>query len=561
MGTRIPLTAAFCIASAACNGTIREPSFSGTGSVQQDETDRPRPVDPDQTVDPDQPTDPGPGGELPAFRALEPLVRRLTVGEYAKTVEDVIGLSLTEAQVALLPVDRPLEGFVNIASGQTVLPEHALAYAELAEAISSTDEAGVFLASHTDCPDDTDACAAALVESSGLRLFRRPLTADDSRPYVLLYRAVRAEAADHEEAARATLEAMLQAPEFLYLLEGEDAVQVGSYELASRLAYGLWGTAPEPWLLDAAARGDLETPAGLRAAVDRLLDDDARVGRVLNRFIVDWGRMASIPNEDGLKDDLIAGAERFYRGELLAGAELFGLFTRRKAALTEDLARAYGVADPGAEFQTYDVQDLPGRGGLLAQPGVVAGMTNADGGAIVARGLFMQKQLFCSETPDPPASLQEQIDEFVEEQPENASDRQIAEVRLTRNQCAACHKQFDPLAYGFEHLDYRGAYREQDVHGNAVRIDGWIPAALTADRKDYAYQTYEAYMQALAVNDRVRSCFVQRQLEYFLGHRLESEHARAVADVRDAVETGPGRYEDLVRAIVAHDVFRTRKIP
>ena len=45
------------------------------------------------------------------------------------------------------------------------------------------------------------------------------------------------------------------------------------YEIASRLSYLLWDTMPDEALFDAAAKGELRTPAGREAAARRLLDD------------------------------------------------------------------------------------------------------------------------------------------------------------------------------------------------------------------------------------------------------------------------------------------------
>lgn len=80
-------------------------------------------------------------------------------------------------------------------------------------------------------------------------------------------------------------------------------------------------------------------------------------------------------------------------------------------------------------------------------------------------------QLFCETPPQFAASLQDAIDEFIEEQPADASDREIADVRLTRGECASCHSMFDPLAYGFEQFDYLEA-NGKPVLENATIVIG-----------------------------------------------------------------------------------------
>ncbi|MEO1336346.1 MAG: DUF1588 domain-containing protein, partial [Myxococcota bacterium] len=267
-------------------------------------------------------------------------------------------------------------------------------------------------------------------------------------------------------------------------------------------------------------------------------------------------RLASLPDTDGLRAELIDSAQAFYASHMAEGQPLFDVLTAPRAYLTPTLAEGWRLPSNGAGIQVYDTSGQEGRLGLLAQPGVVSGMTNADGGAIVARGLFLQAQLFCSDPPDQPTSLQDLIDEFVAEQPPNISDRQIADIRLERSACGACHQVFDPLAFGFEHFDFRGRYRTEDEHGNAIRTDGWIPGLLIGI-EDQPYQRFEPYMKRLAEMTVVRRCLVQRQLEYLIGRRLDKAQEAAVRELTATLEASAGRFDDLLLAAVAHPLFRT----
>ena len=509
--------------------------------------------------DPDDPRrDPLPGESAP----LDPLVRRLTTDELVNTVRDVIGVELSADEIALLPVDRPLEGFVNIASGQTVLPEHVLAYSRLAEAIVANPAFDAFLDRHASCRDRS--CADELVANAGAVLFRRPLDTEERSDFGALFDAVDAEGVSFEQSAEAVIRAMLQSPQFLYLLQdetvGDETRVLGGYEMASRLSYALWASAPDRDLYDAAAAGELDEAEGVREQVRRMLADSERIDGVARRFMLDWGRLASLPDDDGLRAELVQTATAYYAAQVAEGADLFDLFDDGKAFLTPALAERYGVEPAGEGVREYDVRGLVGRGGLLTQPGIVAGMTNSDGGEIVARGLFLQSQLFCGETPDPPASLQDEIDEFIAEQPADASARQIAETRLMRRECGACHSQFDPLAYGFEHLDFRGAFRTEDEFGNAVTVDGWIPGRHTDSGDDEPYVDFGQYMDRLADNARVRECLTRRQAEYAIGSTLgELQHAQVVEIAEQVAERG-GDFTALIEAIATHDLFRTTRV-
>ena len=492
------------------------------------------------------------------FSPVAPVVRRLTHAELVFTLEDLLGEALPADAVATLP-EVQAEGFETVATGQSVSEEQVFAFQALARAAVTTD-GFARLASGAGCTDTGMSCGVAVADALALPLFRRPLDDRERALFSNLFRVV-AEEADLERpfarAAEAVGEAMLQSPPFLYLLEDERSGQpLRGYAMAARLSYLVWKSGPDDALLAAAAAGELDAPAGVLAALERMLDDP-RTSRVHERFLVDWARLAKIPDDDGLKGELLAGAAAFYAAHASADDDLLRMIDDPSAMLTPALAEAYGLEASGDGMQRYDLTDVPGRGGLLAQPGVIAGMTNADGGAIVARGLFLQRQLFCGEAPDPPDTLQDAIDAFVEELPEDATYREIAEVRLARPECGACHADFDPIAYGFEAFDFRGGHRTLDTNGEPVRVDGWIPQALAG--RPIPFGDYDELVQSLARSPRVRRCLTRRILEHALGATLGEAQDRAVAEITDAAEASGGSWRAIVRALVVHDLFRTRE--
>ncbi|MFK8002708.1 MAG: DUF1592 domain-containing protein [Polyangiales bacterium] len=496
------------------------------------------------------------------FEPLSPVVRRLTRDEYAQTLADVVGVTLTGTQLASIPEDRPLEGFAHIASAQTVLPEHVLAYNDLARVATSDAAFPAFVARHSECTETTTACGSAFILQAGGALFRRPMAAEDAMPFETLFAAMLAEEADYSEAVAAVTQAMLQSPGFIYLLQrereptsssaDEDVRIIGGYEMASKLSYFLWGAPPDEELYEAAASGRLDTADGVEAEAMRMLGESARVRRSVARYLIDWARLESLPDEDGLKDDLIASAVEYYVDRVENDANLFSLFSDQDVFLTPRLAEAYGE---DASDGVLVVQREEG-GGILGQPGVVAGMTNADGGEIVARGLFLLSQLFCGNPPNFPVELQGAIDEFVAGQPEDASDRDIAEARLERSECGNCHRSFDPLAYAFERFDHRGLPRTEDEHGNALRVDGWIPQGLHSESGEQTYDGFASYMLLLNGNSRIRACLAQKQVEFAIASRVGLEQQGAVTDLVAAV-TDSSTHRAMVRTLVRHDVFRT----
>ncbi|MEZ4466665.1 MAG: DUF1595 domain-containing protein [bacterium] len=133
--------------------------------------------------------------------------------------------------------------------------------------------------------------------AQGRRLFRRPLTQEEAARYRALAEAAQAEGESPDDVARLVLAALLQSPHFLYRTElgrrdGEVFVLTG-YELATALAYLIWGSAPDDALLDAAGLGELDDADGRAASVERLLADPAPRPPSRASSATGWGWSAS----------------------------------------------------------------------------------------------------------------------------------------------------------------------------------------------------------------------------------------------------------------------------
>ncbi|MEQ2006951.1 MAG: DUF1592 domain-containing protein, partial [Limisphaerales bacterium] len=123
------------------------------------------------------------------------------------------------------------------------------------------------------------------------RAWRRPLTSADRDELRALYRKLRTQELPHDAAIRMTLARVFVAPGFLYKFEqpapGKAQSPVSDTELATRLSYFLWSSAPDAELAALAAAGKLRNPAVLAAQTRRMLAD-ARVRRLAVEFGAQW---------------------------------------------------------------------------------------------------------------------------------------------------------------------------------------------------------------------------------------------------------------------------------
>ena len=81
---------------------------------------------------------------------------------------------------------------------------------------------------------------------------------------------------------------VLTSPQFLFLIEnsaGPESEHLDDYELASKLSYFLWNTAPDRQLLDLAAKNGLR--GALDGEVERMIRD-ARFGLSIQEFASQW---------------------------------------------------------------------------------------------------------------------------------------------------------------------------------------------------------------------------------------------------------------------------------
>lgn len=498
------------------------------------------------------------------------LARRLTREQYAFVVKDVLGVSLDPKQLEALPAEPLLDGFSGLAANLTVFSAHAQGYWDLADVvvrgISNFDG---LVAKHTTCTKTTDACRQAFVSALGRRLFRRPLDAREIEVFSTLFAKLNDLGESFSAGAQAVLSAMLQAPSFLYRMERTGPTPqapASGHEIANRLSFLLWSSAPNDALLDAADSGALNDGDGIVAfASEMLLDEKAR--RSSERFARDFLRLDTLLDPgvqregltEGLRAELASAAVAFYQDHVWQRKQpLKTLFTSGASFLSPTMAAWYGLTPNGTGIKAYELTNTVGAAGWLSQPGAMAGTADRDAGGMVARGLYMERNVFCGEpTPPPPADIDLEANST---HLGDASERAYSEDRLSRPSCGACHARFEPLAYAFERFDGLGRHRTKDKNGNELRQDGWIPEDF--DEAKPAYNNLEAYGDLLENNANVQRCLTQKQLEFALGESLGggegSIEAAFVNDIHKRFAMSEGRYSDFVMAFIAHPAFRAQ---
>jgi hypothetical protein len=509
------------------------------------------------------------GGSTPAAIVARPgLSARLSKVEYENSIADVLGVSLTSADLDSaaggIPDDTGDGVFKHLSDKQTSVEQHPLAYAQVAERVAARLDVTALAKRLGVCTAATADCRQAMVAALGLRLYRRPLTQREVDAMMAVFSAAVAEQLDYAGGVRWTLQAMLQSPPFLFHIDDEKAGMVGQarplgpYELAARLSSFIWVSVPDDALLARAADGSLVEPDVLQQEITRMLADTKAL-RFTQAFIVDFSR-ARFASFDGATDEDRAALNEsiiatFQDHLWTQRGSIADLFVMKRFIVNARVAQLLGVSMSGTGLQPVDVGSLPERVGLMSHPGVIAGMGDRAVGSFVNRGKYMMERLLCKNPIAVPASVRAEIENF------NATTAGMNEVersalRRMRAECWGCHTQFEPFAFGFARFDGAGRYvGEKDADGKPLPLDGWVPTSSEANSPHYS--NFATYMQILATNSVVQTCMTEHFIEFATARPSDlvarAEAARVGKQYIDAGSTLPA----MVAAVAASPLFQT----
>jgi hypothetical protein len=487
----------------------------------------------------------------------------LTRWEYVASVREALGVDVS-AEAAALPQELRTEGFYNTAKDLRPTLERVTLWSELAaRVVAKIANLGELVGRYTSCRVFGDECETQLIGRLGRRLGRRPLRAEEIAGFRPVFAAARSCGRDFDQGARAVLEALLQSPQFLYRTERQRVTAGGTFaaldghEIAARISYLVTGGPPDDTLAAAADRGELESPDRRAEHVRRLAAGKAAVVAGL-RFANDWLTLDELDGtmrdsrrfpawNEALRADIKQESLRMIEDVLFTrGRPLAALLTTEETVATPALAALYGLPSRGAGWQRYDLGKVVERKGLLTTAGVLMRSGGGDA-AVVARSLFVFRDVLCRDVGSPPAG----IDTAAPAALAGGSRRALAEHRTNDPVCGGCHRQFEPLAFGFEPYDAIGAYRRTDDNGHVTRTDGAIPGPGPAQ----AYANIDEYMDLLARHPDAHRCLVSKPYQFAIGRAIEEADACTIEDLGRALNRTDGSYRELLVALVRHPTF------
>lgn len=502
-------------------------------------------------------------------------IHRLNSTEYNATVRDVLRTTLEPAGGNWRGGE--LGGFDNVASVLGVDEAQYERYFEAAQTLAAEVMANdAQRARFVPCALAETACVQSSIEAAGLRLLRRPLETAELDTYRRVYDTARELGDDEYAAFTLILRAFLSSAEFLYRIELDprpDSTEphpVGPFELASRLSYFLWSSAPDEELLRAAADGSLTWPSAPGAVVDRMLDDP-RSERFVENFAGQWlgaRHVLSHPTSPRFYQwtkavALAAGREMIlYFSDFLRSGRSFFEFPRADINYADgSLALFYGIptdlrdSGPLQRFEFHDDR----RAGFFGLAGFLALSSFDRRTSPSKRGYWIATTILCIEPLSPPPG----VPELDGEGDDDTSTLNVRE-RLARHRedpaCAGCHELFDPYGLALEDYDAVGLYRSTYEDGTPVDTTTTLPPS-DAFPSGLPVGGLEELSEAISNDPRLARCLAEKLFTYGLGRLLTPGDEPHLQRAREEW-LAPGQTPNirrLIHAMVSTDAFRFRR--
>jgi Protein of unknown function (DUF1592)/Protein of unknown function (DUF1588)/Protein of unknown function (DUF1595)/Protein of unknown function (DUF1587)/Protein of unknown function (DUF1585) len=543
---------ALCLSAVmACTGMVTGPDGSSSG---------------DPTSGPG-----GPGGSGTTqldTHGVDPgssLIHRLNTPEYNNTVQDVLGTTLVPADG--LWAAEETANFNNIAAVEGVDDKQFQRYYDGAGAVATDVFANAALKAKivTCVTADDNACVQGIINAIGLKLFRRPLGADEVTTYQKVYTAARTLTLSHEASLQQVLTALLASAEFVYRMEFDPTPSsttphaLTGYELASRVSYFLWQSAPDDALMKAAADNSLTKTDVLNSTVDRLIAD-GKYERFTQSFVGQWlgikkisahGVTASVFPEWTPALGTAMGQEVYsFFDEFAKGNLPWTDFVKADVSyVNSDLAMLYGVPAPASGTQR--ITNAPNRFGFLGMGAFLALSSYEYRTAPTLRGRWILLNLLCTPPKDPPPNVPKLDADPTSADASDQNVRARLEAHRKNAICASCHANLDPYGLALENFDAIGKYRSTYANGQA------IDASTTTGEGD-SFTGLTGLADYVSKKPDLLQCVEQQLFTYSLGREITDTDTPYLNLVRQNWTTDTPSLPRLIKGLVTADTFRKR---
>jgi len=410
-------------------------------------------------------------------------------------------------------------------------------------------------------------CAKKIISALARQAYRRPVTDNDIEGLLGFFQQGRNEEGDFEAGIRTAIQALIASPAFVFRFEQAPSnvapgsnYRVSDLELASRLSYFLWSSAPDDPLVALASQNKLHEPAILEKQVKRMLAD-ARSKSLTETFAYQWLHLQNLkewspdlflfPDFDRtLSQSAVKETELLFDSVMREDRNITDLLTANYTFVNERLAKHYGIPNiMGERFRRVTLTD-PNRFGLLGDASILMLTSYANRTSPVQRGKYVLEVLLGSAPPAPPKDVPPFKEVGLNDKP--VSVRERLEEHRKNPACSSCHAMMDPIGFALENYDAVGLWRTND---GPFKIDA-TGKMFDGAKLDGPVSLRQAI---LGHSDAFIGAFTESMMAYGLGRVIDYRDMPFVRAVEKEAAKSDNRFSSFILGIVKSPPFQMRK--
>ena len=508
------------------------------------------------------------------YRATEGLEVRAPVqaGPHQVTV------SYVRQQIEKEGIPQPRQGGRLPANSEAYLDYQKVHAVEIggpyatAEGIRESPSYNLIFSCYPERLAEETTCAAQILSRVARQAYRRPVTEEDATLLLEFFDRGREQGGSFDHGIQFALEFMLSDPDFLIRSYSDTEqfsdgaiYELNDLELASRLAFFIWSSAPDETLLELAERGRLSDPVVYDQQVRRMLADERGVNTLVEDFAAQWLNLRRLdevtintvlfPHYDvSLLEAFGRETELFIRETLRTDSSILDLLSADYTFVNERLARHYGVEGIyGSRFRKVELRDNTQRGGLLAHGALLTVTSYPGRTSPVLRGKWLLDNLLGTPPPSPPGNVPALTEVNTGQIPKGIRER-LAQHR-SDPVCSSCHTVIDPIGFALENFDVIGAWREFDEVGNPVDPSGNYPGGVEfagfADLRDWMLER----------GDRFAHNVTEKLMTYALGRRVEYYDQPVIRQIVREAASENYSWSSILLGVVKSAPFKMSRAP
>ncbi len=403
--------------------------------------------------------------------------------------------------------------------------------------------------------------------------FRRELTEEEWSD-LKVFAAQSAEGFSANTGLKAAILNIITSPEFLYIapeIVGNTTRQLTGYELAQRLSLTLWASVPDSALLNAVKAGQLETDAGLRAQITRMMADE-KFARFLDNFPRFWLNLDFVGDfvvsNGGISDeqwqqlraDMARETGLFIENIIRQNKPVADIYKANYSYVNSRLAEFYGFdnVDQGELFVKTDFPAASHRTGLLTHGSTLTAMSDGELAPIAWRGFEIWLRSGKKIDSHPQTSeFNQKLGLVVDGL---AVDGLVAQSDIRTEldkdaECQECHDFIDEAGWAFSVFDHMGRDAVAGPDGGAVDATGVFAGESFNGPAEFIDLIFQSY--------GLENVFGAKFLLYSTGRKIENTPLSSdICAIEHALNESTNRgASDVLISLMMSPIFRAIASP